>query len=190
MKTAALKIAVCAVGRTPCSCGEEAGVPPTVFLDSWIFHTWTNKDCLSHSSTSLGAIPQTYSCCVTMCCCFTGPLQVKITSEELTSTSACKEVTSFLCYFQSHLFIKYNLWCFLHQKKPNSLVQEQASIFCTALGNTRPRPPATAVGSTTQIMEASVAGQEGRVFLWAFRISGLGLQHPASSLKLWAMWLI
>lgn len=57
----------------------------------------------------LTALSQTYSCCLTMCCCFTDLLQVKTSYEELASTNDCKEVTTSLCYFQSHLSIKYNL---------------------------------------------------------------------------------
>lgn len=60
-----------------------------------------------------------------MCCCFTAPLQVKTTSEELTSTSDHKEVTTFLCYFQSYLSIKCKTCDVSFIKKANSLGQEQ-----------------------------------------------------------------
>lgn len=157
----------------------------------WIveFYTLEARTSVYIAVPLLTALSQTYSHCLTMSCCFTGPLQVKTTSEELTSTSGCKEVTTFLCYFQSHLSIKYNLWCFLHQGK--KLLRAETDYYSLhSIGQHKTRPPGTAVCNTTQIMEVSLPGQEGRVFLWAFRISGLVLQHPASSKKLWTMWLI
>lgn len=79
------------------------------------FYTLEARKSVYAAVPLVTALSQTYSRCLTMCFCFTGPLQVQTTSEELTSTSDCKEVTTFLCYFQSHLSIKYNLWCFLHK---------------------------------------------------------------------------
>lgn len=80
------------------------------------FYTLEERKSVYVAVPLLTALSQTYSRCLTMCCCFTDLLQVKTSSEELASTNDCKEVTTFLCYFQSHLSIKYNLCCFLHQK--------------------------------------------------------------------------